>query len=77
MSRSRKKTPVSTNACCKSQKNDKRICNRKFRRLSKVLLLKEKELPIWQREVLNRWTFAGEGKHYVRNHSLIEKVLRK
>ena len=33
MSRSRKRTPVSTNVRCKSQKKDKRICNRIFQDL--------------------------------------------
>ncbi len=79
MSRSRKRIPVSTNACCKSQKKDKRICNRTFRRKSKILLLKNEDLPLGTREVLNVFSFSGDGKHYVRStdYSLIEKVLRK
>ncbi|MFC4675142.1 hypothetical protein [Dysgonomonas termitidis] len=78
MSRSRKRTPVSTIACCKSQKADKRICNRLFRRESKVLLKQGKDLPSRLREVMDVWSFAGDGKRYWGyDCRFIEKLMRK
>ena len=46
MSRSRKKTPASTIACCKSQKKDKQMCNRLFRSKSKQYIRVGKEPPL-------------------------------
>ena len=78
MSRSRKKTPVSTVACCKSQKRDKRICNRAFRRKSKISLKQGRELPYRTREIMDVWNFAGDGKCYWGfDCKYIEEILRK
>lgn len=60
MSRSRKKTPASTIACCKSQKKDKQMCNRLFRSKSKQYIRVGKEPPLqasWSDECLElcRW----------------------
>lgn len=78
MSRSKKKTPASTIACCKSQKADKRICNRVFRRRSKILLAKGRDLPIRLREVMDVWGFAGDGKRYWGDDCrFFKKLMRK
>lgn len=78
MSRSRKKTPASTIACCKSQKKDKRICNRLFRSKTKHCLQVGKEPPHYLREVMNVWDFAGDGKCYWGyDWDGVEKLMRK
>lgn len=78
MSRSRKKTPVSTFACFKSQKKDKQVCNRLFRSKSKQCIRKGKEPPYRLREVMNVWDFAGDGKVYWRyDWRGIERLMRK
>lgn len=78
MSRSRKKTPVSTVACCKSQKWDKRIWNHTFRRKSKTSVKQGQELPYRTREIVDVWDFSGDGKCYWGfDCKYIEKILRK
>ena len=66
MSRSRKKTPASTIACCKSQKKDKQMCNRLFRSKSKQYIRVGKEPPCRLREVY--WGYDWQG---------VEKLMRK
>ena len=78
MSRSRKKTPASTIACCKSQKKDKQMCNRLFRSKSKQYIRVGKEPPCRLREVMNVWNFAGDGKVYWGyDWQGVEKLMRK
>ena len=78
MSRSRKKTPASTIACCKSQKKDKQMCNRLFRSESKQYIRVGKEPPCGLREVMNVWNFAGDGKVYWGyDWQGVEKLVRK
>ena len=78
MSRSRKRTLVSTIACCKSQKKDKQLCNRLFRSRSKRFIRDGKELPLRLREVMNIWDFAGDGKCYWGyDCKYFEKLMRK
>ena len=64
MSRSRKKTPASTIACCKSQKKDKQMCNRLFRSKSKQYIRVGKEPPCRLREVMNVWNFSHKVTDY-------------
>ena len=55
--------------CGKSDKEDKRIANRKFRRKSRVKLkmLDESKLPMNIKEVSNTWNFSSDGlAYYVR-----------
>ena len=78
MSRSRKKTPAGTIACCKSQKKDKQMCNRLFRSKSKQYIRVGKEPPCRLREVMNVWNFAGDGKVYWGyDWQGVEKLMRK
>lgn len=73
MSRSRKKTPVISYTCSDSEKDDKRIANRKLRRAVKVKLqnaqsveMAEEMQPLPElREVSDTWTFAKDGKIYI------------
>lgn len=78
MSRSKKRNPVSTIACCKSQKKDKRICNRIFRCRVKHCLRTDKELPYRLREIMDVWNFVGDGKCFWGfDWNGIEKLMRK
>ena len=87
MSRSRRKVKIFGNAG-KSEKKDKRINNRMFRRIEskknneilKTEDLEEKELesldlPIDMDEVRNVWAMKKDGKTYWKNAS--EKHMRK
>ena len=66
MSRSRKRMPVSTWCCCKSQKKGKQASSRKFRRKAHVLLHQGKAhlLPLKSFEVMSPWDLGGDGKHF-------------
>ena len=78
MSRSRKKNPAGNIAVCKSQKRDKQICNRIFRRQSKELIKQGRTPPVRSREVKNSWTFSGEAKiYFCFNYIDIARLLRK
>lgn len=78
MSRSRKRTPVSTIACCKSQKKEKQLCNRLFRSKSKRSIRDEKDPPFRLREVMDVWCFTGDGKNYWGyDWAGAEKLMRK
>ena len=70
MSRSRKRMPVTTWCCCKSQKKGKQASSRKFRRKAHVLLHQGKEhlLPLKSFEVMPSWDLGGDGKHFWRFH---------
>ena len=52
--------------CGSSDKKDKRIANRKFRRKSRVKLktLDESKLPTDIKEVSNTWNFSSDGLAY-------------
>ena len=82
MGKSRKRTPVCTWCCCKSQKRGKQISHRKFRRLEQILVHTEKYefLPFRQWEIVMQWDLGGDGKHYC-GHSPDEewytKLMRK
>ena len=82
MSRSRKRMPVSTWCCCKSQKKGKQASNRKFRRKAHVLLHQGKAhlLPFKSFEVMSPWDLGGDGKHFWGFHLAEEwyaKLMRK
>jgi len=72
MSRSYNKNPIRGNTTADSEKKDKQIANRSFRRTSKQKIKNEKEPPL-VRENSNVWTFDKDGKHW----SVDRKVIRK
>ncbi len=82
MSRSRKRMPVSTWCCYKSQKKGKQASSRKFRRKANVLLHQGKAhlLPLKSFEVMSPWDLGGDGKHFCGFHPEEEwyvKLMRK
>lgn len=77
MSRSRKRTPVTT-YCAHTQKMDKRRCNRAFRKLERQNLRVGRVPPMKTIEIQDTWWFVGDGKHrWTPEEDLYEKILRK
>ena len=77
MSGSRKKNPVTIYAG-ESNKQDKRRSNRIFRKICKMRILKDSELPFNIKEVSDVWGFAGEYKVRLnKNDPFYNKVIRK
>lgn len=75
MSRSRRKTKVFGITTAKSEKENKREANRKFRRIVKQRV-KSDEIDFPKiREVSNVWGFDKDGKGY--NSEAYDKDLRK
>jgi NCAIR mutase (PurE)-related protein len=63
MSRSRKKEPFSGITTAKSEKEDKRIFNRIFRRQNKQILSTSSEEKLKEvKEVINPWNMDKDGK---------------
>ena len=58
MSRSKKKTPVTGMTTARSEKDDKRLANRKFRRVTRI----DPENAPALREVSDVWGMAKDGK---------------
>ena len=66
MSRSYRKTSITGITTAASDKQDKRLCNRATRRLSRMILrcdMDQETLPD-RREVRNVYGFAKDGKKY-------------
>ena len=63
MARSRRKTPIFGITTSPSEKHDKRLANRRWRRNVRLALVAEREPPL-QREVSNVWDFDKDGKHW-------------
>lgn len=75
MSRSHRHTNIIGN-CSGSEKEDKKIANRTFRRKSKITDPDEDQvLPTKVNQVSNNWSFAKDGKQYVDDKN--SKDLRK
>ena len=66
MGKSRKRTPVSTWCCCKSQKQGKQMSHRKFRRREKTMIHtgQFEKLPCRQWVIVDQWDLGGDGKYY-------------
>ena len=61
MSRSRRKTPVCSLTCAESEKQDKRLANRAFRRGVKLALITGQAMPV-MREVSQVYDWDKDGK---------------
>ena len=80
MSRSYKKYAVTTCTTSASEKNDKRIAHRVFRKRAKRALKNNKLslLPFRMRDVSNIWCFAKDGKviwEYLSSHSFFRHIV--
>lgn len=75
MSRSYKKHPCIT-WTCKSNKKDKRLANRLFRRLSRIFIKIGKEPLHRLKECSNTWSFSSDGLADW-NNKLDKKFMRK
>jgi hypothetical protein len=75
MSNSRKKTPIHGITICESEKQDKRLANRQFRRVVKQKVKLQEEIFPEKRELSNVWSFGKDGKVYY--NKLNDKVFRK
>ena len=64
MSRSKRKTPIFGHTTADSEKLDKRIWNKRFRRVARMLINKEKELPTKKAAVSDVWSGNKDGKSY-------------
>lgn len=75
MSRSIRKTKIFGVASAKSEKQDKRLWNRKFRKVCKKLICQDKEPPNSIKAVTDVWSGAKDGKIFRKNIPL--KYMRK
>ena len=80
MSRSYKKYAVTSCTTSASEKNDKRIAHRVFRKRAKRALKNNKLslLPFRMRDVSNIWCFAKDGKvtwEYLSSHSFFRRIV--
>lgn len=64
MSRSRKKHNISGIAVCKSEKQDKRLANRRLRAAVREAMAYGAEVMPELREISNVWTFGKDGKQW-------------
>jgi len=64
MSRSFKKTPIFGNTKGVSEKLDKRLANRSFRRTTNTCLASGKEPPFNKNQTSDIWGFTKDGKHF-------------
>lgn len=66
MSRSYRKTPIFGFTVADSEKFDKQMANRKFRKKTKDMIKKRKyeHLPIKLDQVHTKWDMVKDGKHY-------------
>ena len=79
MSRSYKKTPITSFTTAKSDKEDKKLANRLFRRASRNRIKSNREPFYRLRDVCDVWDFAKDGKMYYDKEAVKKypKVLRK
>lgn len=74
MSRSKRKTKIFRISSAESEKQDKRLWNRKFRKVCKKLIRQEKELPNNIKAVTDAWSDSKDGKRFRVNTKIYEKI---
>lgn len=75
MSRSKRKIPIRGVTKALSEKRDKRLAHRRWRRSIKLSIKQEEEVFPLLREISDVWDFAKDGKVY--DPSLPEKFFKK
>lgn len=69
MSRSKRRTPIFGNTTADSEKQDKRLANRRLRARERVAAASGFELEPSLRDVSDVWAFDKDGKRYWRTAS--------
>lgn len=64
MSRSYRKTKIFGITTCASEKQDKQLANRAFRRIAKAAVKADSDPPVSRNEVSDTWDFGKDGKQY-------------
>lgn len=70
MSRSRKKTPITSITTCCSERKDKKIWHKRLRSRERTALTSvhhkdwDNYLPVLEKQVSNVWSMGKDGKHY-------------
>ena len=79
MSRSRRKTPITGNACSESEKHDKHLANKALRAKVRDALARDAEVMPIMREASNVWDFNKDGKQWLPKLAIAEqpKLMRK
>lgn len=79
MSRSYKHTTISAITTAQSEKQDKRLTNRRFRRISKHRVRIGAEPLVHLNEISDPWDFQKDGKRYFNSEEakLFPKLFRK
>jgi len=77
MSRSRRKTPICGITTAESDKRDKQLGNRRYRRAANVAVGKGEDVPVYDL-LVNPYSFSKDGRQYVsKNSQYYEDVMRK
>lgn len=76
MSRSTRKTPIVGITKAPSEKNDKRVAQRRFRRKAKVSISQGEDPPEDLNEIADVWTFDKDGKQFF-NEDEHPELMRK
>jgi len=75
MSRSFRKNSIIGITTCESEKQAKKIANRRFRRITNIRIqIRKFDFPLI-REISNIWNFGKDGKQYLKK--IDEKEMRK
>lgn len=75
MSRSMRKTKMFGITSAESEKQDKRLWNRKFRKVCKKLICQQEEAHLKIKAVTNVWDGSKDGKRFW--HNIPRKYMRK
>lgn len=67
MARSTRKNPIFGITTCSSEKFDKKETNKKLRKSTKIVIMKEKDVFPIIREISNIWNMGKDGKCYWSN----------
>jgi len=78
MARSRRGTPIAGNCCASSEKFDKRLANRRDRRINREIVgsTHDDSLQKHRKSIGDPWDMAKDGKHFF-NPGDHPKLMRK
>ena len=77
MSRSCRKTPKCGISMAASEKRDKQIANRRYRRAATVAVSRGDDSPAYN-VIADPWTYSKDGKQYIpRDSDCYDEIMRK